>query len=207
MRPIAYQPVFPKAKGAAAKKLVKLQAQHAELGGRGAKLRAQVREAADEVLALQKALAEHEQRIALGEPSDVDGGKLAVELAAAKARRDEPWPERLRGIEGAQRKVEQDIERHVQATFADLVVELMGDAVAAQGALTDALAALPAAHLTWQRVSNRFNTLCQVVEGMDGRDIPLSPVEQLAMEVERVLGRGVPVPAPRSLTTPEAAAA
>src|SRR4051794_17590952 len=103
-----FQALFAEPRCAEAVELVILAAEHAALDVRLEELDAQQRAASEEVQRLSAELVALERRAAVGPDKADDAMRARLEdaLQAAKARWQEPWPERIAGVKAARRELE-----------------------------------------------------------------------------------------------------
>lgn len=175
--------------GPAGDQLATIEAEHTAATDRLDALRADQRAAKAELEAATTALV-----AATLDGSDAER-KAVTARNKARARVDEPWVERQRGVELQLREIEGRWHAHVHEHAGDLADELHRDAPGHRDAVQRAGAALAAALSDYTAANQQCGNLLRQIPGIDGQAIPRSAVlDDLSSAVQRNDLNELPVP-------------
>jgi small-conductance mechanosensitive channel len=136
-------------------------------------------------------LATLEHRAARGEKVPAaERSKLEAALAAAKAKTEEPWTERVAGVEAAVREQDGALRRYVADNLGPLFTELAEEAEAAASAVDAACRDLVSAYMRRMDVEAQTTALSALVRIPRPGDISRTHAEQVVMEANRLLESG-----------------
>lgn len=143
----------------------------------------------------------HDSPIDGSAPADPTTRKLVAEYAEKGSRVEDMsrWNLRLERAQIAVRRAESDLGRFIGDNAAELIAEIEPEADAAVEAIENAADALLEAFTLHANVGGRVAVLLRFTPGLDGRDVPSTPGDQIRQEIERMLQRGIPRPLPKSL--------
>jgi hypothetical protein len=136
------------------------------------------------------AVADAERAALAGEDAPADTKRLDAALAKARARANEPWPERHAGAQRALADHDSAIQRFVVARYADLQDGLREQGEAARAAVDHAAGQLVAAHAAWEAIAGRMSALASSIAPVRPGDWTRSRSERAASEAARLLDNG-----------------
>lgn len=122
--------------------------------------------------------------------TDSERTKLEQKLAAARARAQEPWPERRAGAEEAGRDADNAIGRFITENLDGLLGELQEEGEAAAAGVSAAANALIGAFHERMAVEARLTALCALIRPARPGDIQPTHAEQLVREATTLLRAG-----------------
>jgi hypothetical protein len=208
--------MFTEPRTAASTEFAALIARRGDAANRVRDLEAAQRQAAADATAAADAVADAERQEIQGEPiANAERKRRERELVKVRARRAEPWPERIQGARRAVVECERAIVAYAGEHYDDLMAELEQDARAAAERVNAALHDLRGAYEAREQEAQRVNGLIALATG--GNNWPglvaWSAVETIARDCAAVIDAGgerPPLPktdprAPRG-TMPEVAA-
>jgi hypothetical protein len=164
---------------------------HAQAESRVHELEAEQRQATANA---RSASAELEQFERVGGRAS-DRAKLEAKLTAAKAKAAEPWLERIRGAQAAERDARATVARVAGERFDDLRAGLEERGVAVAQSFDDAVRRVVELHGERERVASELSWLVSTVEGrLRPGDIAYSKGEALAHEAAQFLTSGGETP-------------
>jgi hypothetical protein len=166
--------------------VAELQAQRVAAGQHVDELERAWRSANEEVSSASSRLTEAER--AGASPSTLR--KIEGELAAARQRSEEPWPERVQGSRRAVRDVDARIRAHAAAHLPDLVEELEARGQAVADRINEWAANLVADHAELERLAAELGRLLTAITPPGPMDVSRSECEPVVRTANSFIANG-----------------
>lgn len=116
--------------------------------------------------------------------------RLEQALADARAKADQPWPERIEGANSATRDADRALRDHAAAHLGELVAALEVEGEAAAVAVDQAAAALVAAYQRREALAQDLGQLITLVRRSSPGDVSYSRADEAGRAAAELLAAG-----------------